>query len=747
MATADAAADLGRRMDLPPGSTPEPAPPPAPAPGSGPEPSAALPPPIETPTDAPAPPVEALKPEVAVQANMVRGGAEAPITLQPKERVEISRILTIRLNEAQARRDKAQSLDPIDEVILKPEVMSRIKSGEFSAEDLATAWYVIDVELHQKILAVAAIMADDPTRFNQIRNTPLVERLVRDPASLTTEELSALKALYDNQEYREFIRDIGYGRVDGVWDGARAYKDLKNLDDIRTTLEGSFYRDAPKDSGRLVRFRPRRQNKPADDEILLRSPVSDVLDQSGHKAYRELARQVREVIKQRVEADPNKFGGLIYRDIREKYPIEALRIRQEAAGNALLQKARISAQEIVEGKRYSGDSALIEQKADELRTPPKDEELAPLKAAKTVADAELVRAQQELERVRTTLPQEISQAGEAVRTAETAKNKAKGLFDAIDASIKSDTGEVASLRSQISTLANKIEITSIPKGGIDPTAGITQTIDNNNARIRAYFDRLATAEQAMISAEEELKSAQTRLDQLRGTDIVVGKLQAAENTVTQAKERAGAAQRDLDGKTSPERTEMADALDDWVVTVDGRSRLDDVLTSPKFGDEYPIEKLTDTTIRLDGQVEGAERLRDLMSRTIDKNLDPDRTRLRISDEALAIRIIESVPGLYDAKITIPPGPGIIGGESTFRAEIDSLKDAHRRLEEAKRTKTDTSDIDAEIKARERTLILQAIPRLRSANPTRAQIYSFINGTIDEGLRSAELGNPYLSMIR
>ncbi len=760
--TIDAAANMPpiedalRAASRPPGSPPTPA---AAAPGASPEPATA---PARGPTRPAEQPLPRPEPKPAVRANLARGeDPEARITLSEEQRKVINTILTARVNDAQERRSKLQKPDPFDEVILRPEVISRIKSGEFNAEDLVTAWLGVDAELRLKMLAVAAIVANDPAKFDQIRNTPLVGRLVSDPAALTADELDALKALYDNQDFRELIKDVGYGEMDGKWDGSRVFKDLSSTHGTRTRLEEALLiggKEVPK-----RRFSLRRHSEPIIESIydpfIQRTPVRDFLDQSGPYVYRELAKQTEAEIKHRIDTDdPAIFpAGSTYESILRRYPLKALEISQEAAGKALSLRAGVAAREIAEGKRYDPSASVIRDKAAKLKAPADPEEIAPLKATKEAVDLELTQAKEALGQLRGALPQ----AEEVVETAEEAKNIADSEYKGKGESYGGEHGEIQRLKSLVTNLYIKrdaIPDSPIPKGGVDPRASTDSLIGKYEDLIAGYERELDTARTAQIRTAQALITVQRRLDELRGTAVTGtdgtvtytgGRLKAANDAVEAAKTKVKNAQDELDKKVAPDRAKRADALDEWAVIAEGRGRLDEVLTSPKFGDEYPIEKLTDTTIRLDGQVEGAERFRALIGQTINKaGFNPDQYRLMMNDEAFALGMVESFR-LNGAQITLPAVLG--GGTKTFRGVIELLRITREELRKENMKKApDVALIkrgENEIEVQERNLILHAIDHPRLKNATQTEIDDFVNFMVDQGLRSAELGEPYLSMIR
>ena len=706
---------------------------------------------------------EARSPDRVTQDKVIEGGnPDLEIRLDTEGRQSVIRRLTNRANKARELQEKQQRLSDLDLQLLRPDFLKRIQSGELITEDLMLAWYELDEELIQKEIAAGAIMIHQPGRFERVRNMPMVGRLIGDPNAVPAGRLDTAGNLLNDPEFSAYLRDIRYDQMSGQ----DIYDDLVSLDRLRINLESSFFRNGHRNPI-FDRARNRLRGRPIGLDFLRDEAREAEMTKTGHKLYSEINSQIQEVIAQRIINRPADFhAGDTIEAIYTRDPIEGLRIRQEASTRALSQKARDYSLEIVKGERYNDiDTSAIEARAKETEQPAKPEEIAPLLEAKTKADAELATAEATVAELRARLPQlELD-----VQRTGTQKKKADEIFKAIEARYSAQISllqtEQTSLGHALTALSSTPTTAPASPGGkgkpggivnIGPGESMRLSIKDIMDRIASYESEIKEAQIAQVNAGIDNESAINELDRIRGNETspgsgiyTGGKINTAEaelpilrSAAQTANEAYKAKEGEIgEGGVSPERQERARALRVHIKIAEGQGQIHELQYAQKFDGEFTREGLSDITTRTDGQIEGAERIRAHIIQTIDKaGYDPNLARKIYSDETIAIALIESF-SLEGASITLPGG-----AVSNFGDEIQALQLAKEQLQMTPVSQISRREtLGQQITERQRILIQQALPQL--ANAQQMEISHFINKLINRGLISAELGDPYLKMVR
>lgn len=247
---------------------------------------------------------------------------------------------------------------------------------------------------------------------------------------------------------------------------------------------------------------------------------------------------------------------------------------------------------------------------------------------------------------------------------------------------------------------------------IDPLTN--EAIKTNQTKLDAFNKELADVEKEIRELEtgedyskKELElEASNRLSSLeaRKNDILKNQLL----TKAELDSLRLTLNKTLEGGTGAEerlkRQEKAKALRKWneVVTgevVTGYDKIIDARFSQKYGDEYTRERLADIEKTADGQIKGAERIREHIFRLVNEgDYDPILARKMLSDQTLTKAIV------WVYKID---------------SSIVSNDDGTLSLE-------------------------KTLPYLRSS---QFQVGDLLRFVVHEGVKSAETGNPYLALDR
>ena len=210
---------------------------------------------------------------------------------------------------------------------------------------------------------------------------------------------------------------------------------------------------------------------------------------------------------------------------------------------------------------------------------------------------------------------------------------------------------------------------------------------------------------------------------------------------------------------APEGKEKGKALREWKKLNDTPSKQNEILNEVLTGNfsAYSIDKLTDLTERVPGQIEGMERMRELIFKTLNnENYDPDRARKMLPDEAIA----KAMTWVF--RLDTQKDRAITGGTvkiqdimttlQTFQTELSQFEVDLNTLESASpRIQTDIDAKRVEIATKQREISEKGhdfgklvIPELKSRSRfERGELFRFI---IDQGvLSAADQGDPRLNL--
>ena len=609
------------------------------------------------------------------QSEVVEGGSpNLEIWLDPTTQKLVTDRLSNRLQISNVLSSKERPLATVDRVIqrLGPDAVARLEKGDLTRKDLAIAVFVLRDELLQKSLAAGKTIKDiktiETTRLGKI---PFFRRIVEN-SSLKT-QLDASKS-----QSTEYTREIGFDQ----WTTDHIENDLVALNQLRTSVELSFY-------GRHI-----------DDPLFDQDSIS--LHTAGRKTGNRLHDAVVDELTGEEGILKTRFGGRTLLELSQEDPIAATQAVFEANQRALTQFAGETAKDLLKAESPTADTELIEKQAQRVEAKPTQEDLTKAQEAAEKATAEFTNAEVRLN----ALNAPVEAAETILLEKQLAYNKAKQNFEQI--SVRQNP-EIQRLGDRVELLYNSIQepdpsLTPEQKADVQrATATTSQNIARIEAIIQSYQDKLNQLLQQQIDAELDLNQQTENAEKAKKNASDKG-LDAAKkdfDAKKEAKEKADSELREKQkaGETgiSEEAKEKAKGLRKWKEVVAGYDKIIDTRFSQKYTDEYSRESMADIEETPDGQIKGAERIREHIFRVVNpEDYDPALARKMLNNQTMA-KAIAWVYKIDSSLVTNPDGSL-------------SLK--------------------------------KALPYLRSS---QFQVGDLLRFVVSEGVKSAEHGNPYLEL--
>lgn len=395
--------------------------------------------------------------------------------------------------------------------------------------------------------------------------------------------------------------------------------------------------------------------------------------------------------------------GKSFVDLWRENPSAATEALYEANQRALPEFAREMAKETLEKQMSTVDTSVIESQAKALEKGPTQKDVD----ATTNKAAEAQAAFSEAEAKYNELNNPVKDAEEALRQSQNAVDDLKSQYDLI---LADNAGGIKRLQDRIDYLTSR---SPIPDPSLSAEQKIYQqaSIDSNNRQITALEQEISKLNQEIRSsliqrgnAERDLlRKTADRDDKLAKANTAglttfkteYDSKKAAKETVDKdLKDKKAAAQ----GEATPENKEKAKALRAWIkVHTEYKNVIDSSLNQP-HDSEFTRERIARTSI-VKGQVEGAETIREQIFRQTNPiDYDPTLARKMLSDEAIARAIIRT----YNI---LPTDLNIAGKKG-------------------------------------KDLLRATLPYVRNSQFKLGDMLRFV---IHEGLKSAEKGNPYLTL--
>lgn len=692
--------------------------------------------------------------------------------------------------------DKGLSL--IDKLVLDDELGTRLDRRVISGKDVFLANRVILNELILTQLAIARVARRDPSFFNGVKDYPLIGRL----ANIGTTDLEGLGIPAQNLD--RFIEVYGIGN----WrSGREAENQIRDLFGIYMRMEKSFYRNGIRDPivDQLrdhIPFFGRMYHDPIFDErngmiVLPRvtmAPIPPPADRPGQIAnisretgqipHDEFVRQVRNAIEDRATREmPGFVTGMSFEQVFLANPVEAFRILYDANQAAAAQESTEAVKRILSRETYSPTKADLEAQRDRLKQPPTDEDIQRL-------DDEVFRIEGEKIEL------------EGIKTdRETDARLASEKIDAL-------TQELASARTEQRTLRKTlIEVQAETARTIPNLVRQVERERGNHARLlrdeavarrnankipdpaqkalelgrieSQYRDQIRNALKTFNDSSSSLAAERGKVDKARrilaAQGAIIGHLTIEVNNAKNRKDTTLAAQRaaiedlrlkqrELDQKTAEKTKATAqktnkehvgnsdeiDAMDRQIDIRENRSSIYEIQYSQREGDPFTTANLVNAELTREGEIFGTERIRELIIQAVNKaKWNPELARKMLSDETIARGLLIWFGIELTTNVTIPLPPGALGPPpppTTFNNLLEEVQTRRDALEFLPANQTQKrADLEREIRERE-IAATQAVLRHVSGKH-RAFISSAINFLVDEGLRSAEQGKPFLNFVR
>lgn len=679
---------------------------------------------VTAPTGRPTP--EAPKPKSEVQQYHVieSGKTDVDVDLDKETKGEIVRRLLKRKQNVEELKLDEKRQTKLDRLLLNlaPETIARLEKGELTKDDLALSWYVLHDDLIQKSAAASQLIKDSagqPGRFERLRDIPIIGLLSREPTGPQTQLESTTQRLTS-----EYTREIRFAE----WDSQRIENELVELNQLRLAIEQSFFERGFRD--------------PLYDQVSTSIYPLELGLKAGNRFHDKIVHNLsgpEGVLAQR-------YNGRTYLELWESDRVAAVGALHEANQRALTEFAREKTKLFLQKEKPEVDLTVIEAHAKKLEERPKPEDIGPFQEEKTKAETELIEVGTQLNQLKSRLESVTQGLPEFDRK----YLEAQASYDAEMASVDTEIAEAEQfLRDIMADQARtppgltpqqesqfKQNITPIISGArtsLESARSYKRQLSSERSKAKAAFDQqtqLRTSLQAEITNSQ---NALTTKEQNKRT---------AENSLK-------AKQEEIEKGGSPEKREQASALRKWTELVQDNKfeKIIDSRYSQKHGDEYTRERLANIAEKPDGQIDGAERIREHIFRVINPaDYNPALARKMLSDESIAKAILWTYQ--FDTRRPIEAAGGnsfdnllreleLRKNSLTVWPKAEDVPDVERE-----RIGEEREALERDIRNRERQLVQLTLPQLRRSNFEVGDLLRFM---VHEGLKSAEKGNPYLEI--
>lgn len=650
------------------------------------------------------------------QHEVVSGGdVTRSIEFSPEDLAGIAGVLMRRQEDARLLQGKlGHEPSTVERFVLNlsSEKIAQIEKGGISREDMAIVLFTINDEAFQKSGALGKYIQDgkiEPGALDRIRGLLpfLPDAQTRIASQLTGENI---RLTSDYVEASGKLEDL--------------VRQLEDLNQLRINVETALYGST-------------------NDARTSIYPL-DLAEQSTNRLYGIVREQIREVLAQKNE--PRDYTTLFRED-----PAAAQQILLEANGRALTRIAEQSAKSLLLSEKPAVSTSAIESRTAKLEEKPKPEDLSPFEDDSTKAAAEFTAVNETFGPLKTKF-----------ETAEADLNAKKQAFEQAQKVVVRLSPE---LRTRITAL--ETELADL-KTHLMPPAGLSA---KDEANYRTNQGR--SLGPAIQELSKELAERRTKLNQVLETEAIAEAARDAQqeifdrikteydpakadfNTKKTAKENAenqlAAKRKEIErGEVPADKKEQAEALRRWREVHNGFETIVDSRFSQKHGDEFSRERLASTDERSSGQIDGAERIREQIFLLVNKaGYNPELARKMLSDETIA-RAIVWVYKIDTARPIDATGNTVNNlfyqldlRRNSLTTTKETLTTTPARQTGVRKSLEDSiSNIEAEIRNMEKQLVRSVLPHLHGSQFQAGDLIRFL---ANEGLKSAEKGNPYLEL--
>lgn len=651
------------------------------------------------------------------------------INLNQETAILMADRLNRRMEVTNLLQDNNKNLTSVETRLMRKgqEVIARLRSGDYTGKDLKFALYVINDELLQKSTATGRILSENPARqarLARLRNIPFLNRLYQPEQGIQTNVRSG-----DQRFTTNYIDRIGFN---GYTD-QQIIDELTELNNLRIKFETSLF-----------------QNGHQDTLFNLAAVSADItkgLRRSPNMIQDEIAYQLGEVLKQ-------KHEGKTATELRDSDPVAYTTAVFEANQRSLHTMGGESAKDILLKEKPEVNRTAIKDRITQA-TSIKPEDLTKIVEAADIAHKTFQKAEERYNDVKGSLEPVQS----ALKSLEKVKVDAKDESDQYEA-IQKD--RVDRLQDQVDMLTSKLpdidpsldpdtkaELTRDLTRSIDTIGKLQERIDNIQDKRYQLKVRQALTERDYVQKQDELKDLLTPF----GVSTVEDALTKIKTDTDYDKKKTDLekAQKDLadkqeeikKNKVSPENEERAEGLRTWDKILDEGNY--DKIIEARFSQsptgKYKKDRLASTVDRPDGQVDGAERIREHIFAVMDEaKYDPELARKLLSDET----IVRAIAHTYN----IDMGKEQDSTGNTLQKTLEEIApfrkalEAHRKAGKGPRDK-DYEDTLKEIRDREKRMLQKVLPYID--NGTQGQAGELLKFVIEQGMESSVAGNPYLEI--
>lgn len=651
------------------------------------------------------------------------GSKEKKIDLDEDTRDALSERLSKRKQIAEELNQAGRPLTEIDRMLLRlsPDSLASFDAGEITRENLSLAWFVLHDEILQKSLAASKLMRDVPGRFHNLRNFPFIRFLAQQPRT----ELVDIEKRFST----EYTRKIGFSEQNPDWTPERIEAHLQGLNQLRLDVEQTLWRN---------------WRDPLYDDISTSIYPSDMARGSRLRLHQEVVNQLSGP-----DGVLQRYGGKTFLELEQQDPVAAMQALYEANQRGLTVWLDKAGKEILSETPPGVDFNRIEAHAKKLEEKPKPEDVTPLQGEATKKGQELNELQNRLSQ----LKPRLETARSSLPDAQTEFKTKKDIYTEQDTQLRDEITDldtkigdrIALLPPALPPGATPAQVTS----HADSTAKIMQAVSSleqmrsarQEARKKVYSD-YATVNRKFEQKKAEIKKLEKEVEDLEKAGGPIETKKAEKKTADDALK----AKQDEIEKGSPEKVEQAKALRLWAKA------------GPKVGDilnaragrgrenRYTREDLSNTNATADGQIQGAERLRELIFSSFYANTpeegvtvyDPVLARKMLSDEAIARAIIYIYQ--VDTGQTID-----IGGTQTRLADALANIDTNRNLlanPPAPLRPRRQAALERQLRQSRASVLKAVLPRIKGSEFQTNDLIRFI---VHNGADATQYGNPFLQL--
>ncbi|RJQ24467.1 hypothetical protein C4577_07850 [Candidatus Parcubacteria bacterium] len=646
-------------------------------------------------------------------------GQNIELDLGDEEKKEVARILGQRKEKAENKwKLKPGEMTVVDRLArtLTPETLQKIAEGEVTKEVAAIASVLVHDELIALSLAAASVVRENPGKYGKIKSSwPIVGRWASKPTPTTTTEQTALKMMTDYAKECGFNGSLSQEQMD-----ARLRR-VHKIENEMTQKALGVDSMAPEYEYTSSSIHP---------ESIARS--------TQNKLQIEINNALDDISKQ-------KFNGESYDQIWQKDPVLATQVYNEAFQRAIFRLSPDLARNILDSETPGIRKESVDAHITRLEKKPKDEEANPLKETLDEKATE-----------KTSIESRINQLDTLINGLEQQLPGLEQAFAGIKKKVETEKGlindEIRDLDTQWSaSLATLERYLAVPL----PDKGKKDTYKDEYSR---WNTNLTKAREETVRFHGELEAKRKELRTLLGqeAEAEIKKKTAEDQMKKYQRERSGK-KRELigvkaDEKTAkiayeaklkeiseggtPENREKADALRRWVQTTQNFNQVLDIRLNGGTVGDYSLEGLADTGETVDGEIKGAERIRELLfHKTGDKIYDPKEGRKMLSDETIARAIIWKF-GL-DTSMKIETS----AGATSIREILDTIRNSREDIRTMAPGPT-RDGLQISLTYTQRELVEGLLGNLKGSQFRTTDLLQFI---VQQGAKSAENGNPYLDL--